>query len=122
MLFSAKPAFALSLPLFTDPACEAAPLSRLCFSPTCHDSATRQERLRTLEPLKIQYFVHNGKPHYWFADPYSCHCVYVGNQENYARLKIKQKEYAEVLHQQIAEREYMQFMSLPPNEIFYGAP
>jgi hypothetical protein len=34
MLFSARPAFALCLPLFTDLACDAAPLSRLCFSPT----------------------------------------------------------------------------------------
>jgi hypothetical protein len=70
----------------------------------------------------MPYFVHNGKLRYWLADPYSCDCVYVGNQENYARLKLKQKEYAEALHQQTAECEYMQFMSLPPNEIFYGAP
>ncbi len=43
----------------------------------------------------MTYYVgKDGKPRYWFADPYQCNCVYQGNEKDYQRyqnLRIQQK-------------------------------
>jgi hypothetical protein len=47
------------------------------------DTPARQAKLQSLTPLKIRFFPHNGKMHYWYADPYYCNCIFSGNQESY---------------------------------------
>ncbi len=59
------------------------------------DSPKKREIFNSLEPLQMHYYVgKNGNAHYWFADPYSCNCVYVGNAKDYQRyqnLRIQQQ-------------------------------
>jgi len=59
------------------------------------DSPKKQSIFATLPPLKMTYYVaKDGKPRYWFADPYQCNCVYQGSEKDYQRyqnLRIQQK-------------------------------
>jgi hypothetical protein len=59
------------------------------------DSAKQQQIFTGLPPLKMNYYVgKSGKAHYWFADPYQCNCVFVGDAKAYQRyqnLRIQQK-------------------------------
>ncbi|HKD69968.1 MAG TPA: hypothetical protein VKB84_24225 [Candidatus Binataceae bacterium] len=59
------------------------------------DSPKKQEVFTSLPPLKMHYYMaKDGKPRYWFADPYECNCVYVGDEkayQHYQNLRIQQK-------------------------------
>jgi hypothetical protein len=51
------------------------------------------ERLKKLPTLQLQYSTRGGKPHYWYADPYRCRCLYTGSEAQYAaydRLRVEQ--------------------------------
>src|SRR5260370_13811697 len=48
------------------------------------DTPDREQKLSTLLPLQVQYYV--GKPcklHYWMADPYYFNCLYSGTAQAY---------------------------------------
>jgi hypothetical protein len=50
------------------------------------DTPERQQKLASLEPLKLNYYVgKTGKLHYWFADPGTCHCLFHGDDQAYQR-------------------------------------
>jgi hypothetical protein len=73
-----------------------------------------------MTPLKISYVSHNGNPRYWFSDPYVCHCLYVGSQQDYAEFQqLKAQENAEKA-QAADEERYDQFMASPGGQVFYG--
>ncbi len=49
--------------------------------------------LNSLTPLKVEFSVKDNKPLYWYADPYSCKCVYTGDQaayDRYQKLNVEQ--------------------------------
>lgn len=49
--------------------------------------------LNSLTPLKVEFSVKDNKPLYWYADPYSCKCVFTGDQaayENYEKIRVAQ--------------------------------
>ena len=61
------------------------------------DTPQRIAETQRLTPLKVRYYLDNGKPRYWFNDPVNCHCVYVGGQKNYQqyeqiRLEIRPRK------------------------------
>src|SRR5216684_5159359 len=63
------------------------------------DTPERIAETQRLTPLKVRYFIDNGKPRYWFNDPVNCHCVYVGSEKNY-------QQYEQIrLSQQAAQQE-----------------
>ncbi|SRR5579875_1008396 len=59
------------------------------------DSSKRQDILASTTPLTMRYYVaKDGKPRYFFADPYQCNCLYEGDQKAYQRyqyLRLQQK-------------------------------
>jgi hypothetical protein len=63
------------------------------------DSDNKKTIVSSLAPLKLHYYIgKDGKPHYWFADPYECNCVYRGDETAYQRyqnLRLQQKMVAE---------------------------
>jgi hypothetical protein len=56
------------------------------------DSAEAEEKFRTLPPLALTKAVRKGKNYYLYADPYRCHCVYVGNESQYEQFLILKAE------------------------------
>jgi hypothetical protein len=92
------------------------------------DTPARQTQLNSLTPLKIRFFPHNGKMHYWYADPYYCNCIYSGNEkayDAYQRIKAQQQtanqpDLTTPTNDEAASQEYMNAMAWPPNEVFYG--
>ena len=78
-------------------------------------------------PLKMRYHFSNGKPHYWFADPYVCNCVYVGNEaefQKYQQLKLQQQmvereQAAAEMNENAAEQEQFNFMMWPGSPFIY---
>jgi hypothetical protein len=56
------------------------------------DTPAKQKVIGGLTPLSFNELGHHGKIHYWFADPYYCKCVYVGNELAYLRYKQAKKE------------------------------
>jgi hypothetical protein len=56
------------------------------------DSPAKQKVIQGLTPLVFNQLAHHGKIHYWFADPYFCNCVYVGNELAYLRYKQAKME------------------------------
>jgi len=91
------------------------------------DTPQREQELTSHTPLKIRYHFSNGKPHYWFADPYACNCVYVGNEaafQKYQQLKFQQQivqseQTAAEMNENAAEQEQFNFMMWPGSPFFY---
>jgi len=51
------------------------------------DTPEREQRLRELPPLKMVSQSKDGHLVYRYADPYSCDCLYVGDEQAYAEYK-----------------------------------
>jgi hypothetical protein len=91
------------------------------------DAPQRQEELTSMTPLKVRYYVRDGKLHYWFADPARCQCIYVGNEQNYQtyeQIKLQQQtaqreEAAAMMNEDAAQQEQMNFMMWPADPFFY---
>lgn len=62
------------------------------------DTPAKQKVIGGLTPLSFNQLAHHGKIHYWFADPYYCKCVYVGNELAYLRYKQAKKEHKQDKH------------------------
>jgi hypothetical protein len=56
------------------------------------DNPAKQKVIGGLTPLSFNRLAHHGKIHYWFADPYYCKCVYVGDELAYLRYKQAKQE------------------------------
>lgn len=56
------------------------------------DTPAKQKVIQGLQPLTFTQLAHHGKIHWWFADPYLCKCVYVGDELAYLRYKQAKKE------------------------------
>lgn len=56
------------------------------------DTPAKHKVIEGLTPLSFNQLAHHGKIHYWFADPYYCNCVYVGDELAYLRYKQAKKE------------------------------
>jgi hypothetical protein len=95
-------------------------LSQAGFRAVPANTPARVDKLNEMTPLKVSYFSRNGKPSYWFADPYVCHCLYVGSEQNYDEFRQQQQERAQQVTEESEQRSYEQFMASPPNEIFFG--
>ena len=48
------------------------------------DTQERAQRLQAMPPLKLVSQSNDGHVVYRYADPFSCHCLYVGDQQAYA--------------------------------------
>jgi hypothetical protein len=92
------------------------------------DTPARQQQLQSLTPLQMRFFPHNGKMHYWYADPYYCNCIYSGGEkayDSYQRIKLtaqlaNQNQMTAEMNDQAASEEYMNAMSWPADQVFYG--
>ena len=51
------------------------------------DTPERAQQLHAMPPLKLVSQSKDGNVVYRYADPYSCHCLYVGDQQAYAEYK-----------------------------------
>ena len=47
------------------------------------DTPEKAQHLQTLPPLKLTPRKRKGQLQYAYADPYSCHCLYVGDEQAY---------------------------------------
>jgi len=85
------------------------------------DTPDRIAETQRLTPLKVRYFLDNGKLRYWFNDPVNCHCVYVGGQKNYQQYEqirlsqqaAQQEAQAAELNAETAEQEQMNMLLWP---------
>jgi hypothetical protein len=92
------------------------------------DTPARQTQLQSLTPLKMRFFPHDGKMHYWYADPYYCNCIYSGSEKAYGayeRIKLQeqmtnQQQMAAQMNEDAAAQENMDFTMWPANEVFFG--
>jgi len=92
------------------------------------DTPDRKAQLQSLTPLKIRFYPHNDKMHYFYADPYYCNCIYSGNEkayDAYQRIKLQeemanQDERSAQMNEQAASQEYFNAMSWPANQVFFG--
>jgi hypothetical protein len=89
------------------------------------NTPAREQKLSDLTPLRINHMPQNGKRSYWFADPYVCHCLYVGNEENFEQFKqlkqqTNQQEQAQEVTDMAEQTKYQEFMNSPAGSIFYG--
>lgn len=57
------------------------------FMPKPADTPERAQQLHAMPPLKLVSQSKDGNVVYRYADPYSCDCLYVGNQQAYAEYK-----------------------------------
>ena len=51
------------------------------------DTPERAQQLHAMPPLKLVSESEDGNVVYRYADPYSCNCLYVGDQQAYAEYK-----------------------------------
>jgi len=51
------------------------------------DSPERAQKLRAMPPLKILSQSKDGHTVYRYADPYGCACLYVGDEQAYAKYR-----------------------------------
>lgn len=73
------------------------------------DNPKRKKQLAALQPFKLEYYLdEQGNPHYWYADPNGCNCLYVGNQADYQKYEnlvlqnqvLENQQQAQILQQQ----------------------
>ena len=57
------------------------------FRPKPADTPERERHLRAMQPLKLVSDSKDGKLVYRYADPYSCDCLYVGDEQAYTEYK-----------------------------------
>lgn len=57
------------------------------FRPLPADTPEKVAHLESLPPLKLKKTMKDGVEQYWFADPYLCKCMYVGDAQ--ARRDLK---------------------------------
>ncbi|TMA41805.1 MAG: hypothetical protein E6J71_09740 [Deltaproteobacteria bacterium] len=58
------------------------------------DTPEKRAQLQSLTPAKVLYHVTGGQPRYWFADPYNCQCLYVGDEkayQEYQKLRLQKQ-------------------------------
>ena len=59
------------------------------------DTPAKAQSLDALPPLTVKYYTNKkGQRQYWFADPYNCKCLYLGDDGAYGRyenLKLQQQ-------------------------------
>jgi hypothetical protein len=67
-------------------------LAQAGFKSMAIDTPAKHKVIEGLAPLSFNRLGHHGKIHYWFADPYYCNCVFVGNQLAYYTYKQMKKE------------------------------
>jgi hypothetical protein len=102
-------------------------LSQAGFRALPADTPARADKLSQMKPLRVSYFNHNGKPVYWFPDPYVCHCLYRGDLHNYekyedlkAQASNEQREEAASVDDQASQQTYIDYMGSPAGQVFYG--
>jgi len=97
-------------------------LSQAGFTVVQADTPARVEKLDKIKPAKLSYFPVNGKQLYWFADPYVCHCVFRGTEQNYQMYQqlTAEQERAEALDDYATQQAYTEYMSGAANQVFYG--
>jgi hypothetical protein len=91
------------------------------------DTPQREQELASHTPLKMRYYFANGNPHYWFADPYVCNCVFVGKElefQKYQQLRlqqqtIEQEQAVAAMNENAAEAEEFNWTMWPPSPFFY---
>ncbi|HVB82066.1 MAG TPA: hypothetical protein VNE82_19220 [Candidatus Binataceae bacterium] len=91
------------------------------------DTPARIAETQRLTPLKLRYYIDNGKPRYWFNDPVNCHCVYVGGEKSYQHYEqirltqraARQEEEAAQMNEDAAQQEQMNMMLWPGPFIMY---
>jgi hypothetical protein len=49
------------------------------------DTPEKLAALKKLTPLRLTYSIRGGKPHYWYADPYRCQCIWIGDEARYQK-------------------------------------
>lgn len=49
------------------------------------DTPEKLAALQKLTPIRLTYSIRGGKPHYWYADPYRCQCIWFGDEARYQR-------------------------------------
>ena len=82
------------------------------------DTPERQQKLATLVPLAVNYYVgKTGKLHYYMADPDYCKCMFIGSEENYQqyeKMKLDQQSEAKegVISRENLEAQQMEDMDL----------
>lgn len=63
------------------------------------DTAEKLAHLQTLTPRKVVRYTRDGQPQYVYADPETCKCLYVGDEQHY-------QKYQELsLQKQIADEQ-----------------
>jgi hypothetical protein len=91
------------------------------------DTPQRIAETQRLTPLKVRYYLDNGKPRYWFNDPVNCHCVYVGGQKNYQQYEqirlrdqaAQEQAQAAEINEETAQQEEMNMMLWPGPFLMY---
>jgi hypothetical protein len=95
-------------------------LAQAGFHVVSANTPVQAQRLSDMTPLKLSYSLHNGSPSYWFADPYVCHCLYVGSEQDYNEFQQLEQERAQPVTQEYDQRNYEEFMASPASQVFYG--
>ena len=67
------------------------------------DTPERLAHLKALTPLKMVRHDKDGVPHYVFADPDRCQCMYVGNEAAYQRYRALARESQAAAVQELAD-------------------
>ncbi len=89
------------------------------------DTPEKLADLKTLTPLKLRYFTHDGKLQYWFADPTVCTCLYIGDEaayQSYQQYVVQERAQEQAaqsaqMEAQALQQEQLNFLMWP-----YGSP
>src|SRR5262249_954542 len=54
------------------------------------DTPEKREQLDRMAAYTLRRSMREGKPHYWWADPAGCRCLYVGSETAYRRYENRE--------------------------------
>ncbi len=85
------------------------------------DNAAKMQSLKGLPPATMSYYVNKeGQFRYWFADPYECRCLYLGDHAAYQRyenMRMQERiarEQEEAAQENLEAAQQMEMNSMGP--------
>jgi hypothetical protein len=85
------------------------------FQPLTATTPEQKARLAKLPPLELNYYVKDGSPRYWLADPEVCGCLFYGDEADYQRFEnIKLENERAEADREAIESQRQQMMMGPP--------
>ncbi|MCW5890228.1 MAG: hypothetical protein KIT14_06710 [bacterium] len=85
------------------------------------DTPEKLAALKKLTPIRLTYSIRGGTPHYWYADPYRCQCIWLGDEARYQKYETL-KVQSDIAQSQLATARMEEGAAQVDEQMAFFAP